>query len=123
MPVKLTPEQLLLINLLLRVIIMAGIASLVLGFRFVSNFILRRSVSVVDRLRMAALLSAIFIACVVVRKFTYQGAMDLSLEGALLAGFLGGVWVGTGVGAAIGAACFLFGENGWRFRTTPRRDS
>jgi two-component system LytT family sensor kinase len=110
MPVKLTTEQLLLINLLLRVIIMAGIASLVLGFRFVSNFILRRFVSVVDRLRMAALLSVIFIACVVVRKYTYQGAMDLSLEGALLAGFLGGIWVGTGVGAAIGAACFLFGE-------------
>ena len=110
MPVKLTQEQLLLINLLLRVIVMAGIASLVLGFRFVSNFILRRSVSVVDRLRMVVLLSAIFIACIVVRKFTYQGAMDVSLEGALLAGFLGGVWVGSGVGAAIGAVCYLFGE-------------
>jgi len=110
MPVTLTPEQLLLINLLLRVIVMAGIASLVLGFRFVSNFILRRSVSVVDRLRMVVLLSAIFIACIVVRKFTYQGAMDVSLEGALLAGFLGGVWVGSGVGAAIGVVCYLFGE-------------
>lgn len=111
MPVRLTPEQLLLINLLLRVIVMAGIASLVLGFRFVSNFVLGRSVSVMDRVRMGVLLAAIFIACVVVRKFTYQGAMDLSLEGALLAGFLGGVWVGTGVGAAIGAACWLFGEH------------
>jgi two-component system LytT family sensor kinase len=110
MPVKLTTEQLLLINLLLRVIVMAGIASLVLGFRFVSNFILRRSVSTVDRLRLAVLLSAIFVACVVARKVTYQGALDLSLEGALLAGFLGGVWVGTSVGAAIGAVCFFFGE-------------
>ncbi|MFA4947785.1 MAG: histidine kinase [Candidatus Krumholzibacteriia bacterium] len=111
MPVNLTPEQLLLINLLLRVIVMAGIASLVLGFRFVSNFVLGRSVSVMDRVRMGVLLAAIFIACVVVRKFTYQGAMDLSLEGALLAGFLGGVWVGTGVGTAIGAVCWLFGEH------------
>jgi two-component system, LytTR family, sensor kinase len=110
MPERLTPEQLLLINLLLRVIVMAGIASLVLGFRFVSNFVLGRSVSVMDRVKMGVLLAAIFIACVVVRKFTYQGAMDLSLEGALLAGFLGGIWVGTGVGAAIGAACWLFGE-------------
>ncbi len=110
MPVKLTPEQLLLINLLLRVIVMAGIASLVLGFRFVSNFVLGRSVSVMDRLRMTVLLAAIFIACAVVRKFTRQGAMDLSLEGVLLAGFLGGVWVGTGVGAAVGAVCLFFGE-------------
>jgi two-component system LytT family sensor kinase len=110
MPVTLTPEQLLLINLLLRVIVMAGIASLVLQFRFVSNFVLGRSVSVMDRVRMGVLLAAIFIVCVVVRKFTYQGAMDLSLEGTLLAGFLGGVWVGTGVGAAIGAVCWIFGE-------------
>ena len=110
MPLKLSTEQLLLINLLLRVAVMAGIASLVLSFRFVNGFLMRVSVSVVSRLRMIALLSVIFIVGVVARRFTYQGALDLSLEGALLAGFLGGVWVGTGVGAAIGAACFLFGE-------------
>jgi two-component system LytT family sensor kinase len=110
MPIKLTPEQLLLINLLLRVAVMAGIASLVLSFRFVNGFLMRVSVSAVSRLRMVALLSVIFIVGVVARRFTYQGALDLSLEGALLAGFLGGVWVGTGVGAAIGAACYLFGE-------------
>jgi two-component system, LytTR family, sensor kinase len=112
MPVKLTltPEQLVLINLLLRVVVMAGIASLVLGFRFVADFVLRRSVTVMDRVRMIVLLSVIFVIGIVARKWTYQGAMDLSLEGSLLAGFLGGVWVGTGVGGAIGAVCFLFGE-------------
>ncbi|HEY5133946.1 MAG TPA: histidine kinase [Candidatus Krumholzibacteriaceae bacterium] len=110
MSLKLSTEQLLLINLLLRVAVMAGIASLVLSFRFVNDFLMRVSVSMVSRLRMIALLSVIFIVGVVARKFTHQGALDLSLEGALLAGFLGGVWVGTGVGAAIGAACYLFGE-------------
>ena len=75
---------------------MAGIASLVLGFRFVSNFVLGRSVSVMDRVRMGVLLAAIFIACVVVRKFTYQGAMDLSLEGALLGGISRGRLGGHG---------------------------
>ncbi|MDD4857728.1 MAG: histidine kinase [Candidatus Krumholzibacteria bacterium] len=106
----LAPEQLLLINLLLRVVVMAGIASLVLSFRFVNDSLVRASLSMADRLRMIVLLSVIFIVGVVVRKLIYQGAMDLSLEGALFAGFLGGVWVGSGVGAAIGAACFLFGE-------------
>jgi two-component system LytT family sensor kinase len=110
MSIKLTPDQLLLINLLLRVVVMAGIASLVLSFRFVNDFLMRSSVSVIARLRMIALLAVIFIVGVVVRKLTYQGAMDLSLEGALFAGFLGGVWVGSGVGAAIGAACYLLGE-------------
>lgn len=110
MSLRLSTEQLLLINLLLRVAVMAGIASLVLSFRFVNDFLMRVSVSTVSRLRMIALLSVIFIVGVVARKFTHQGALDLSLEGALLAGFLGGVWVGTGVGTAIGAACYLFGE-------------
>jgi len=110
MPVKLTPEQLLLINLLLRLAVMAGITSLVLGFRFVTQFLTRVRVAAAARARMTALLSAVFILGVVVRKLSNQGAMDLSLEGVLLSGFLGGVWVGTGVGAAIGFVCYLFGE-------------
>jgi len=36
--------------------------------------------------------------------------MDLSLEGVLLAGFLGGIWVGTGVGSAVGLVSYLIGE-------------
>jgi two-component system LytT family sensor kinase len=110
MPLKLTPEQLLLINLLLRVAVMAGITSFVLGFRFVTQFLVRARVAAAARARMTALLSAIFILGVVVRKLSNQGAMDVSLEGVLLSGFLGGMWVGTGVGAAIGAVCYLFGE-------------
>lgn len=110
MPFNLTHEQLLLINLLLRVAVMAGITSLLLGFRFVTNFLMRMSVTAAARARVAALFSAVFIFGVLIRRLSSQGAMDLSLEGTLLAGFLGGVWVGTGVGAAIGAACYLFGE-------------
>ena len=111
MSYKLTPEQLLLINLLLRVALMAGITSLVLSFRCVTRFLTRSAVSSADRARTTALLSAIFIFGVIVRKLSNQGAMDLSLEGVLLSGFLGGVWVGTGVGAAVGAICYLLGES------------
>jgi two-component system LytT family sensor kinase len=110
MPVRLSQEELLIINLLLRIAVMAGIVSLLLGFRFVVDFIMRRSVSVADRLRIAGTFAAVFIIGIVVRKLTNQGAMDLSLEGALFAGFFGGVWIGTGVGAAIGAVCYLFRE-------------
>ena len=110
MPLNLTQEELLLINLLLRIAVMAGITSFVLGFRFMIRFLARLSMSVTDRLRTIGLLATIFVLGVLVRILIKQGAMDLSLEGALLAGFLGGVWVGTGVGVAIGASCYLFGE-------------
>jgi two-component system LytT family sensor kinase len=60
--------------------------------------------------KTALLLAGVFVAGILVRKIVLQGAMDLSLEGALLAGFLGGTWVGLGVGAAIGGVCFLLGE-------------
>lgn len=110
MPVRLSQEELLIINLLLRIAVMAGIASLLLGFRFVVDFLKRGAVSTADRLRIAGTFAAVFVIGIVVRKLTNQGAMDLSLEGALLAGFFGGVWIGTGVGAAIGAVCYLFGE-------------
>jgi two-component system LytT family sensor kinase len=109
MPVM-TQEELLIINLLLRIAVMAGIASLVLGFRFVSDFLVRSTASAADRIRLATVLAAVFIVGIAVRKLTNQGAMDLSLEGALFAGFLGGIWVGGAVGVAIGAVCYLFGE-------------
>lgn len=106
----LSQQELLLVNLLLRIAVMAGIVSLLLGFRYVTGYLTRAQVSIGDRARTAATFAAVFIVGVAVRKLINQGAMDLSLEGSLFAGFFGGVWIGTGVGAAIGAVCYLFGE-------------
>ena len=110
MPVNLTDEQLLLINLLLRVAVMAGIVSLVLGFGFFADFIVRRSTAGRDRFKVAILLAFVFVVSVLIRRLINQGAMDVSLEGTLLAGFIGGTGVGVFVGAAVGLTCFLFGE-------------
>lgn len=110
MPATMTQQELLIINLLLRIAVMGGIASLVLGFRFVADFLVRSAASAAARARLAAALAAVFVLGIAVRKYTNQGPMDLSLEGALFAGFLGGFWVGTGVGAAVGLVCYLFGE-------------
>jgi LytS/YehU family sensor histidine kinase len=109
MPIALSQDQLLLINLLLRIAVMAGIISLVLGFRFVSDFLVR-SQRAVSQVRMILLLSVVFVVGILVRKIVAQGAMDLSLEGVLLAGLLGGAWVGVGVGFSVGVACYLLGE-------------
>lgn len=107
---NLTEDQLLIINLLLRIAVMAGIISLALGFRFVIESLMRVSVSQTALSKTAFLFAGVFVIGILVRKLVDQGAMDLSLEGALLAGFLGGTWVGLSVGAAIGVVCYLFGE-------------
>lgn len=110
MPLRLSQEELLIINLLLRIAVMAGIVSLLLGFRFVMDFLMRASVSPAEHLKMGATFAIVFVIGVIVRRLTNQGAMDLSLEGALFAGFFGGVWLGTITGLAIGGTCYLLGE-------------
>lgn len=110
MPSNLTQDQLLLINLLLRIGVMAGIVSLVLGFRFVVQFLTRVSITPTARIKMILLMASVFVLGIIVRKLVRQGPMDLALEASLVAGFLGGIWVGGGVGAAIGAVCYSFGE-------------
>ena len=52
MNVNLTREQILLINLLIRIAVIAGIASLILSFRFVVDFIVRASASRTARVRV-----------------------------------------------------------------------
>ncbi len=110
MQLALTRDQIILFNLLLRIAVMAGIVSLVIGFRFVGEMLSGSSDSRTGRVRLFLLLTFVFVMGILVRRHLDQGAMDLSLEGALLAGFVGGAWVGAGVGTAIGFVCFLFGE-------------
>ncbi len=104
-------DQLALINLLLRIAVMAGIVSLLLGFRSVGEYLARMKVSKGVRVKLFIFFAVIFSVGIVVRKMSSQAAMDLSLEGALIAGFLGGAWVGAGTGFAIGLTCYFFGES------------
>jgi two-component system LytT family sensor kinase len=110
MPFNFTEDQLLLVNLLLRIAVMASVISLVLGFKSSLDVLMNRTVSFWRHFRFGVILAIIFAIGVLARKHTYQGALDLSLEGTLLAGFLGGVWVGTLVGAVVGVVCYIFGE-------------
>jgi len=110
MPLAFTQDQLALINLLLRLAVMAGITSLVLGFRFTGDILVRVSVPAAEKIRLTVLLAVIFSVGVLIRKMSAQAAMDLSLEGAVFAGLIGGTWVGAGTGFAIGMTCFLIGE-------------
>lgn len=110
MPLAFTQDQLALINLLLRIAVMAGITSLILGFRFTGDILVKVSVPSREKIKLTVLLAFIFSVGVLIRKMSAQAAMDLSLEGAILAGLLGGTWVGAGTGFVIGMTCFLIGE-------------
>lgn len=110
MPLAFTQDQIALINLLLRMAVMAGIVSLALGFRFSGELLVRARPPRGARLRLLLLLAVIFPAGILIRRLSAQAAMDLSLEGALFAGLIGGAWVGAGTGSAIGLTCFLLGE-------------
>lgn len=110
MPLSFTQDQLALINLLLRLAVMAGIISLLTGFRSIADYLARVNVTRPVRLRLFVIMALFFVLGVVVRKLSNQAAMDLSLEGALVAGFIGGAWIGAGTGFVIGLACYIFGE-------------
>ncbi|MDD3643300.1 MAG: sensor histidine kinase [Candidatus Krumholzibacteria bacterium] len=110
MPLTFTQDQIALINLLLRMEGMAGIVSLVRGFRFSGGLLLRARPPRGARLRFLLLVAVIFPAGILIRRLSAQAAMDLSLEGALFAGLIGGAWVGAGAGSAVGLTCFLLGE-------------
>jgi LytS/YehU family sensor histidine kinase len=102
MPLAFTQDQLALINILLRLVVMAGITSLVLGFRFTGEILVKVSVPTREKVKLTVLLAVIFSVGVLIRKMSAQAAMDLSLEGAIVAGLIGGTWVGAGTGFAIG---------------------
>jgi two-component system LytT family sensor kinase len=110
MPLAFTQDQLALINILLRLAVMAGITSLVLGFRFTGDILVKVSVPTREKVKLTVLLAVIFSVGVLIRKMSAQAAMDLSLEGAIVAGLIGGTWVGAGTGFAIGLTCFMIGE-------------
>lgn len=110
MPLAFTQDQLALINILLRLVVMAGITSLVLGFRFTGEILVKVSVPTREKVKLTVLLAVIFSVGVLIRKMSAQAAMDLSLEGAIVAGLIGGTWVGAGTGFAIGLTCLLIGE-------------
>ncbi|HSG27872.1 MAG TPA: histidine kinase, partial [Candidatus Krumholzibacterium sp.] len=109
-PLSFSQDQIVLINLLLRIAVMAGIVSLLLGSRSIIELLARVSVSRRSYVRLFVSLSLFFVIGIAVRKLSSQAAMDLSLEGAIIAGLLGGAWVGAGTGLAIGLACYFCGE-------------
>jgi two-component system LytT family sensor kinase len=89
--------------LLIKVAVSASIASILMRFQRIQKILLRDERSVGDRVQLAFIFSVVFGASAEVRilsHHTYQ-AVDLALEGALIAGMLGGYVSGLITGICV----------------------
>jgi two-component system LytT family sensor kinase len=105
-------QQQLVMSLLLRVAVAASLASILSRFPAFQRMLMREDRTLVQRVRLALSCSALFGASVATRVLNpnYQ-AVDLGLEGALIAGMVGGYVTGLLSGVLISLpAVFINGE-------------
>ncbi len=105
-------EQQQLVTLLLRVAVAASLASILSRFPAFQRMLMREDRTLVQRVRLALSCAAVFGASVAVRVFSrnnYQ-AVDLGLEGCLIAGMVGGYVSGLLSGVLIAVPAFFNGE-------------
>ncbi|HEY7211361.1 MAG TPA: histidine kinase [Bryobacteraceae bacterium] len=88
--------------LLIKVAVSASIASILMRFNRIQKILLRDDRTVADRVQLAFIFSILFGASAGVRSLTTQyPAIDLALEGATIAGFLGGYVSGLITGICV----------------------
>jgi two-component system, LytTR family, sensor kinase len=99
-----------LVSLLVKLAVMASIASILARSSQFKSILLRENRSIGQRFELSLWLSVFFAASMATRvlgKTAYQGA-DLGLEGSLLAGILGGYVTGLLSGIIISLPAFIF---------------
>jgi two-component system LytT family sensor kinase len=105
----LTQEQ--LAALLIKVAVSASIASILMRFTRIQRILLRDDRTVNDRVQLAFIFSVLFGASAAVRSLTTQyAAIDLALEGAMIAGLLGGYVSGLITGLCVSVPDMVGGK-------------
>jgi len=100
-------EQQFLVSLLVKVGMVAALASILVRWNPVKRMLLREERTLEQRLKFGLWLGTIFAFGVVVRILAGYQAADLSLEGALVAGLLGGYVTGSLAGLVVGLPGFF----------------
>src|SRR5687767_3228060 len=100
-----------LATLLIKLAVAASLASILVRFSRFKRMLLREERTLIQRVQMAVGFAVIFGAGVVTRvvTVTYK-AVDLGLEGSLLAGVLGGYTTGLFAGVLISIPAMMKGE-------------
>jgi two-component system, LytTR family, sensor kinase len=109
-PTTLTPEYLLLTTLLVKLAVIATLATMLVRFRWFRRILLTEKRDWPERLVFAASLGVPLTAGVVVRLLLNYEAADLTLSGSFLAGLLAGPYAGAIVAAMVGLPPTFAGE-------------
>lgn len=109
-PQLLSPEQVLLTTLVVKLAAMAALATMLVRFRRFRHILIFERRDWQDRFVFALALGIPLTAGVASRLLLGYSAVDLSLEGALLAGLIAGPYAGATVGLMVGVPPLFNGE-------------
>ena len=109
-PQLLSPEQLLLTTLVVKLAAMAALATMLVRYRRFRHILIFERRAWPDRLVFSLALGIPLAAGVASRLLLGYSAADLSLEGALLAGLIAGPYAGATVGLMVGMPPLFNGE-------------
>ena len=114
-PKFLTAEQFLLTTLVVKLAVMAALATMLARYRRFRHILIFEQRNWPDRLVFALGLAVPFTAGVASRVLLNYDAVDLTLEGALLAGLIAGPYTGAIVGLSMALPALAVGEYGAPF--------
>lgn len=106
----LSPDQLVMVTILVKLGVMASIASLLSRFGAFKRLLYKAELSLKEKLIFALLSGMLLSIGVIVRLLLNYDAADLSLSGTLLVGLLTGPLTGAAVGLMVGAPAAFNGE-------------
>jgi len=106
----LSPDQFVMVTILVKLGVMASIASLLIRFGAFKRLLYKEEQSLKEKFIFALLSGMLLSSGVLVRSLLNYSAADLSLSGTLLVGLLAGPLAGAGVGLMVGAPAAFNGE-------------
>jgi two-component system LytT family sensor kinase len=109
---NLTAEQILLTTLVVKLAVMAALATMLVRYRRFRHILIFERRAWPDRLVFALSLGIPLAAGVVSRLLLHYDAADLTLEGSFLAGLIAGPYAGATVGLMVGIPPLVNGEWG-----------
>src|SRR6201982_1184442 len=111
-PKFLSAEQVLLTTLVVKLAVMAALATMLVRYRRFRPILIFERRAWPDRLTFALSLGIPFTSGVISRLLLTYNAADLTLEGAFIAGLIAGPYAGATVGAMVGVPPLFNGEIG-----------
>jgi two-component system, LytTR family, sensor kinase len=109
-PKNLSPEQFLLVTLMVKLAVVAVLATMLVRFPWFRRILLTEKRDWPERLVFAASLGVPLTAGVLARLLLNYDAADLTLSGSFLVGLLAGPYAGAIVGAMVGVPAMVAGE-------------